>query len=564
MSQNRKKSDMPTPPLVVVRGRQEPAVYREQDVPDFVGNPLIEPLPPLWTLDEVTDLLAYFPPYSEDQRKLPTEVRLHLLENGREFFIPQAQHLEVHLSFSNMIRRGYVQRNPALLGSSKDQHDRIRKFMEGQSRRIPLQSKARGFAIVGPSGVGKSTAVENYLSLYPQVIVHTKYHDEVFLLKQLVWLKLECPREGSIKSLCINFLLTVDDILGTNYYERYGSGRRTLDQLLAGMIRVATWHYLGVLSIDEIQNLSEAKSGGEAKMINFFVQLENTIGVPFNLIGTPDAHLILMGRFRQARRACEQGSINWQRMKEINDESEDGDENTGEEAKKVHPVWEVFIKALWSYQYLRTPQPLDENLLEDKLAHALYEESQGITAVAVTLYFLAQRRAIVRGGDERLTVGTIRTVAKENQHTIRPLLDSLKSGITRGPYVVPDLAEHQPEVILPRPPNGDGKVDESQAGEGEQIPQSGTVVEKPEFSSKSQQDVAATVNQSQACKDNANSRPKRRESKRAEQAPALAYGEGDLRKIASQITEGMSADEALKKADCVRPANEFFREGTGE
>jgi hypothetical protein len=563
MSKNKNVPDQPTPPLVVIKGRQEKAVYLEQQVPDFVGNPLIEALPPLWTLDEVTKLLAYFPPRSEEQRQLPAEVRLHLLENGREFFIPQAQHLEVHLSFSNMIRRGYVQRNPALFGSSKDQHNRIGEFMKGQKRRIPLQSKARGFAIVGQSGVGKSTAVENYLSLYPQVIIHTKYHEEAFLLKQLVWLKLECPREGSIKSLCINFLITVDDILGTNYFERYGAGRRTLDELLAGMIRVASWHYLGVLSIDEIQNLSEAKSGGEAKMINFFVQLENTIGVPFNMIGTPDAHRILMGRFRQARRACEQGAINWQRMKEIDDESEDTAEGeVGKILAKAHPVWEEFIRALWAYQYLRKPQPLDENLLKDKLAHALYEESQGITAVAVTLYFLAQRRTIVRGGDERLTVGTIRTVAKENQHTIRPLLDSLKSGLKSGPYVVPDLVENQPIAIVPKPQNGNGAGDTSQSCEGGQTSEIGTAVEKTE--SSSQPDVAATQGQPQAAEDDAKKRSKRRGSKRAEKTPTPTYGKGDLRQVASQIAEGISAEEALKQADCVRPADEFLREGTGK
>src|SRR3712207_643491 len=99
MKKNRKRRESPLPPLVIVRGRQEAAVYREQQVPEFVGNPLIESLPPLWTLEEVTKLLAYSPPRSEEQRNLPSEVRLHLLENGREFFITQAPHLEIHLSF---------------------------------------------------------------------------------------------------------------------------------------------------------------------------------------------------------------------------------------------------------------------------------------------------------------------------------------------------------------------------------------------------------------------------------------------------------------------------------
>ena len=405
--------------------------------------------------------------------------------------------------------------------------------------------------------------MENYLSLYPQVIVHTKYHGEDFLLKQLVWLKLECPREGSIKSLCIHFFLTVDDILGTNYYENYGSGRRTLDELLAGMIRVASWHYLGLLSVDEIQNLSEAKSGGEAKMINFFVQLENIIGVPFNLIGTSDAHALLMGRFRQARRACEQGAIYWQRMKEIDDESEDegaegseGDDDSPRQ--KAHPVWEEFVRALWDYQYLRTPQSLKENLLKDTRAHALYEESQGITGVAVTLYFLAQRRAIVRGGEERLTAGTIRTVAKENQHIIKPMLDSLKAGVTRGPYAVPDLTEPAPRFIPPPPQNGDGgDPPPDDGGRGSHDSPAEETLESratPLANSNSASEPQAPEN---------GTRPQVGGSKRSRKKPPPHYAKSDLRNIASQIAEGVSVDDALKRTGCVRPEGESSGGGTG-
>lgn len=556
MKRNKKKHDSPLPPLVIIRGRQEAAFYREQQVPEFAGNPLIEALPPLWTLDEVTKLLSYSPPYSDEQRHLPDEVRLHLLENMRELFITQTPHLEIHLSMSNMMRRGYVQRNPMLRGSAQAQQGRIARFMAAQARRSPLQSKARGLSIVGPGGMGKSTAVENYLWLYPQVIDHTKYGDEDFLLKQLVWLKLECPREGSIKSLCIHFFLTVDDILGTNYFEKYGSGRRTLDDLLAGMIRVASWHYLGLLSVDEIQNLSEAKSGGEAKMVNFFVQLENTIGVPFNLIGTPDAHRLLMGRFRQARRACEQGALYWDRMKEVMDDDEaEGEAGSDPHpAEKADPVWEEFVRILWKYQYLRTPQPLAKDLLADKRAHALYEESQGITGVAVTLYFLAQRRAIVRGDDERLTPGTIRTVVKENQHLIKPLLDSLKAGVTCGPYVVPDLVERPPQFTPPKPPDEDDTPPDVVVREsrGTQAAESAAPPQPP-------QTDAAQANDPKA--QGRRKRAPRRKGGRAEKAPPPVYGKGDLRNVASQVAAGASVDEALNKVRGVRPEDESSGEG---
>lgn len=34
-------------------------IYAEQDVPDYRDNPLIEPLPPIWGVEEVIDMLSH-------------------------------------------------------------------------------------------------------------------------------------------------------------------------------------------------------------------------------------------------------------------------------------------------------------------------------------------------------------------------------------------------------------------------------------------------------------------------------------------------------------------------
>jgi hypothetical protein len=345
MSRSRTEVMDATPPLLLPRGRQETAVLREQEIPEYCGNPLIEALPPIWTRAEVTEKLAHFPPYSEEQRRAPSHLRLHLIENVREFFIPQGIHLEIEIRVSCMLRRGYRQRNPLAPGHWLAINDRIGALRLKPPGKALLPGKACGFAVVGPSGVGKSTTLENILLLYPQVISHGHDGALPLILKQLVWLKLDCPKDGSIKGLCLNFFQAVDDLLGTNYYDRYTGYRRTVDELLPRMARVAAMHCLGMLVIDEIQNLRESKSGGAAQMLNFFVQLENTIGVPFVLIGTPKAMPLFRGEFRQARRASEQGDVVWPRMQE----------KDANHPERADPVWEEFVRALWAYDYLRTP-----------------------------------------------------------------------------------------------------------------------------------------------------------------------------------------------------------------
>lgn len=420
------------PPRFIKKGRQEVATYHEQEVPEYRDNPLIEALPAIWTRDEVVERLLHLPPYSEDQRTLPDHIRLHLIENSREFFIPQGIHLEIEIRISCMIRRGYQHRNPMTFGYWPDLARRLDAFKSDDLRSL-LQSKARGFATVGYGGIGKTKAIENILMQYPQVINHSKYQERDYIQKQLVWLMLDCPQDGSIKGLCKNFFELVDDILGTHYYVNYAAGRsNTVDVLLPRMARVAALHSLGVLVIDEIQDLSASKSGGAAQMLNFFVQLENSIGVPYILVGTPKALPLFAGEFRQARRASEQGDVIWKRMCEFA-----GPDLTDRDGK-TNPVWEEFVRSLFAYDYLRKPSSLKANLLRDPLSRALYYESQGITALAVTIYLLAQRRAITSGEDE-LSPDIIHQVAKDSQYLVRPMLDQLREGAEKSPYIIEDL-----------------------------------------------------------------------------------------------------------------------------
>ena len=103
-----------------------------------------------------------------------------------------------------------------------------RAGLNGEGKNITgNRPSASGFAIVGLSGMGKTTAVERTLLLYPQVIQHNRYNGKLFILKQLVWLKLDCPASGSLKVLCQNFFRQVDLILGTNYFKQHVNSKST-------------------------------------------------------------------------------------------------------------------------------------------------------------------------------------------------------------------------------------------------------------------------------------------------------------------------------------------------
>lgn len=170
-----------------------------------------------------------------------------------------------------------------------------------------IRSTASSFTLMGFPGVGKSTAIERILSLYPQLIIHQYPINTI----QIVWLKLNCPHDGSLKSLCQNFFEKIDSLIGTDYFKKYGRSPNSVSSMVTRMGQIARLHCLGVLIIDEIQHLLSTKGDASEKMMNFFVTLINEIGIPVMMIGTMRARALLQKDFRQARRGSGQGDMVW-------------------------------------------------------------------------------------------------------------------------------------------------------------------------------------------------------------------------------------------------------------
>jgi hypothetical protein len=402
-------------------GSQEEASYSDQEIPDYRNNPFIEALPPIFEEEDVAVQIRKYPDYDERKRKLGKQTRLHLVQQISDYVEPLPSHFLVEQRLSRLIRHGYKARNPFSPAVVRQFHIGFKEVIEGGldstgGNIAGVRSTAAGFAILGVSGQGKTTAVESSLLLYPQVIHHLTYKEQPFIRKQIVWLKLNCPFDGSLKGLCFNFLQSIDSILGTNYYRKFATKGTSADMLIPILAHIATLHGLGVLVIDEIQFLSFLKSGGAEKMLNYFTQLINTIGVPVVLVGTFKAMKLLSGSFSQARRSTGQGDLIMDRLIE------------GEE-------WDFFLHALWKYQWTATETPLKPHL-----SKKMYELSQGIVDIAVKLYMLAQWQAIEDGIDnEKLTGALLETVAKQHMQLVQPMLKALKSKDPRMLEAIDDL-----------------------------------------------------------------------------------------------------------------------------
>lgn len=378
-----------------------PAGYLEQVVTEYRGNPLIEALPPILSEEASAVAMSNYPEIPTDEdRQQPKEIRLHSLDRLKRLVQPLPIHLELESVVSSVIRGGYVGRNPM----SAETWRHLYSLSTERGVASEFVSTASSFSLVGLSGIGKSTALNSILKLYPQVIRHQKYHGRGFVHTQITYLKLDCPHDGSLSGLCRAFFRAVDVALGHDRYTRRLRPKAGVPELIQQMEQVASTYFIGALFIDELQHLRAAKTGGKENMLNFFVNLINCIGIPVAFVGTNSMVGLFGTVMRNARRACDMGDHEFERPAQDD------------------PIWSLLLEAVWRYQWVQNPAPLTP-----EIKTRLYELTQGVTDFLAKLMILGQRYAI-QTGKESLTPEVFSYVANTKMKLLKPAISALRSG----------------------------------------------------------------------------------------------------------------------------------------
>ena len=82
------------------------AEYRNQIIPEYQGNPLIEALPDIWSTEQVIGVLSDKAAYNNGERKLDIQYRLHCIHRLFRYFQPWSNTLTLGRGFPGASGRG--------------------------------------------------------------------------------------------------------------------------------------------------------------------------------------------------------------------------------------------------------------------------------------------------------------------------------------------------------------------------------------------------------------------------------------------------------------------------
>ena len=348
---------------------------------------IIERIPPMMAGDELMDALRARPEYDPNIVYASVPNRLMAMSDIYNIYVP-----------SEMSAQIYSKLYLGLLRSLQKKGTRMALLQQLENRRAVLGADYNSvlggcdsFTIIGESGIGKSRAVSRAISIMQGEKVVVTEHPYLKLLPICV---VQCPFDSSVKGMLLEILRKVDESLGSRYHESALRGRMTTDMLI-GSVSQAGLNHIGLLIVDEIQNVVNSKNG--RNLIGALTQLINNSGISIGMVGTPESAVFFESEMYMARRSLglQFGPMQY-------------DEN-----------FRDLCRTLLSYRYVGEPFDITEGMLR-----WLHEHCGGNISVLISLIHDAQENAIING-TEKFDMTALNTAAVELTNTLLTAIKSL-------------------------------------------------------------------------------------------------------------------------------------------
>ena len=188
--------------------------------------------------------------------------------------------------------------------------------------------------------------------------------------------------------------------------------------MLIGIVSQVALNHIGLLIIDEVQNVVNSKNG--KAVIGTLTQLINNSGVSICMVGCPESTIFCEQAMMLARRSL---GLNYSAME------------YGEEFRD-------FCKTLLNYVYVK-----EEVEVNEALFMWFYNHSSGNASIVVSLIYAAQEIAILEGY-ETLSIKTLNLAFERRMAMLHDYIDVPKTNTPSVRKKTIELPEIIKDVIL--------------------------------------------------------------------------------------------------------------------
>lgn len=318
-------------------------------------------LPEMKSGNELISALSIIPEYDETICQQNQAVRLMALSDLYQIYIPSQMSLEIYSKLYLALLRSMQRKGTQM--AIKQRYENYKAIQ--QQSYSGILGGSDSFTIIGTSGIGKSSAISRAISLITEN--HIIETDKPYT-KIIPCLIVQCPFDSSVKGLLLEILRKVDEELGTDHYIHAIKSRASTTDMLIGAVSSIALNNIGMLVVDEIQNVVNSKNG--KSLIGALTQLINNSGISICMVGTPESTVFFEQAMQLARRSV---GLQYTTM-------------------KYDEYFQSFCKIIFKYQFLKNRTEITAAITE-----WLYEHSAGVISVVVSLIHDAQEIAILTG-----------------------------------------------------------------------------------------------------------------------------------------------------------------------
>ena len=324
---------------------------------------LVMQMPKMLMGKELEEAMLSLPPYDPQICNADAATRIMALNDIAEIYVPSQMSYEIYSKiYLAMVHSLKKKQTVDAIKQGNQNHRRVQGLTYNS-----VLGGADSFSIIGPSGIGKSTALAKSIALSggEQIITTRNPYAQI-----IPCINVQCPHDCSVKGLLLEILSQVDMSIGTKYRQSATKYRASIDNII-GMVSQVALNNILLIVIDECQNICRNKSG--INLVASMTQLINSSAVSICMVGLPETEFFFSQEMQLTRRSV---GLSYSSL-------------------PCNDYFIQFCETLFSYQFVAHPSKLTPEMIE-----LLYECTGGIIAILVSIIMEAQQIAILSGKEE--------------------------------------------------------------------------------------------------------------------------------------------------------------------